>query len=425
MTISDLNGKNVCIIGYAREGRAAHRALLQFAPKATITICDMSEDTQLEGPGNLHSGKDYLRGLDQFDVIIKSSGVPRLPELEPHESRITNAASLFFATIASSGVRTVGITGTKGKSTTSSLIYHALKAAFPRTFLMGNIGIPMLDFLPEAKADTIFVIELSSYMLEGLTHSPNVAVITSFFPEHLDRHGSAQAYWDAKSAITRYQRKTDAVFYCADYPECKAMAKLSPGQKFGFTGADYPGDLAATQLKGEHNRSNLAAAYNVAQFFGVPSDAAIKALEQTPSLPSRLQSLGVIDGIEWVDDALSTAPQATMFAIDALGNNVDTLITGGMDRGLDFTELARHLSASNISNLVLFPDSGEKIKAALTRKFHILETSSMKEAVDFARAHTKKGATCLLSSAAPSYNLFKNYEDKAAQFAAAIHSSRQ
>ena len=425
MKITDLNGKNVCFIGYAREGMAMQEALKKHAPDAKLTFADQSATGLVEG-ADTKFGPDYLAGLDQFDVVIRSMGIPEKPEFESLGDKVTNSTVIFFDTVAGSGANIIGVTGTKGKSTTANLIYHALKAHHDRTFLMGNIGVPMISYIAEAKPDTTFVIELSSYMLEYLRRSPHIAVVTSFFPEHLDRHGSVEKYWGAKKNIAAHQTADDVVFYCADYPECKEIADASAGEKIPFTAADFPLPVSDTKLKGEHNRSNLAAALKVAMYCGMPEDTALEALKNTEGLPYRLHSLGVKDDIEWVEDSLATAPEATAFALDALGDEVDTLITGGMDRGgYDFTALGAKIAHSPIRNVVLFPDTGVQIKAAIeaanpeTPK-NYLETSDMQAAVDFARQATKKGAVCLLSNASPSYNLFKDYEAKAAAFAAAI-----
>ena len=425
MKITDLNGKNVCFIGYAREGIAMQQALKTYAPEAKLTFADANPDAKVVG-AEAQLGPDYLQNLDRFDVVIRSMGVPEKPEFAELGNKVTNSTVIFFDTIAGSGVRTIGVTGTKGKSTTTNLIYHALKAEDDHTFIMGNIGVPMITYLAQAKPGTTFVIELSSYMLEYLRRSPQIAVVTSFFPEHIDRHGSITNYWEAKKNIAAHQTPEDVVFYCADYPECRDIAEASPGKKIAFTAADFPLPVTQTKLKGEHNRSNLAAALKVAEYCGVDREQALTALKDTDGLPYRLRSLGVKDGIEWVEDSLATAPEATVFALEALSGSVDTLITGGMDRGgYDFTDLGKKIVAHGIKNVVLFPDTGAQIKAAIEAAepptpLHYLETTSMQEAVDFARAATKKGATCLLSSASPSYNLFKDHEDKAAQFIAAI-----
>lgn len=425
MKITDLNGKNICFVGYAREGLAMQKALAQYAPDAKLTFADADENAQISG-ANAQLGSDYLKNLDRFDVVIRSMGVPDKPELTALGDKVTNSTVIFFDSIAGSDVRTIGVTGTKGKSTTTNLIYHALKAADDNVYLMGNIGVPMISFLDKAEPGATFVIELSSYMLEHLRRSPDIAVVTSFFPEHLDRHGSIEKYWGAKKNIAAYQTADDAVFYCADYPECRDIAEASPGKKIAFTASDFPSPINQTKLKGEHNRSNLAAALKVAEYCGIDRSTAIETLKNTDGLPFRLHSLGIIDDIEWIEDSLATAPEATAFGLDALGDTVDTLITGGMDRGgYDFTELGRKIAHSPIRNIVLFPDTGIAIKTAIeaaqpAEPKNYLETSDMQKAVEFARGATKKGAVCLLSNASPSYNLFKDYEAKAAAFAKAI-----
>jgi UDP-N-acetylmuramoylalanine--D-glutamate ligase len=425
MKITDLDGKHVCFIGYAREGMAMQEALKKYAPRATLTFADANEQAKVIG-ADAQLGPDYLTHLDRFDVVIRSMGIPEKPEFAALGNKVTNSTVIFFDTIADSGVKVIGVTGTKGKSTTTNLIYHALKAGGERTFLMGNIGVPMISYIAEAQPGTTFAIELSSYMLEYLRRSPHIAVVTSFFAEHLDRHGSVQNYWSAKKNITAHQTADDVVFYCADYPECKEIADASAGKKIAFTAADFPLPVTATKLRGEHNRSNLAAAFKVTTFCGVPESVALEALKNTDGLPYRLRSLGMKDDIEWVEDSLATAPEATAFALEALGDTVDTLITGGMDRGgYDFTALGQKIVSAGVRNVVLFPDTGEQIKAAIeaaapAAPITYLGTTSMHDAVAFAREHTKKGAVCLLSNASPSYNLFKDHEDKAAQFIQAI-----
>lgn len=425
MKITDLNGKKICFIGYAREGQAMQKALEQYAPNAKLTFADANEHAEVVG-ADAQLGPHYLDNLDRFDVVIRSMGIPDKPEFTALGNKVTNSTVIFFDSIADSGVRTIGVTGTKGKSTTTNLIYHALKATDNPVFLMGNIGVPMISFLHEAKPGTTFVIELSSYMLEHLRRSPQIAVVTSFFPEHLDRHGSIEKYWGAKKNIASHQTPADAVFYCADYPECQEIAESSAGIKIPFTATDFPLPVAETKLKGEHNRSNLAAAFKVAEYCGVGRELAVETLKNTEGLPYRLHSLGIKDDIEWIEDSLATAPEATAFALDALGDTVDTLITGGMDRGgYDFTALGKKIAHSSVRNVVLFPDTGLQIKAAIeaaspAEPKNYLQTSDMQEAVNFAREATKKGTVCLLSNASPSYNLFKDYEAKAAAFTEAI-----
>jgi len=424
MTIAQFAGKNICLVGYGREGRAMHEALLQHAPGATITVADADTSLHVSG-AKMQTGPDYLSNLQNFDVIIRSSGIKNTPELDAASTKTTDMTRIFFDSIAGTGVRTIGVTGSKGKSTTTTLIYEALKAHDPNTFLMGNIGIPMIAFLPHAKAGNTFVIELSSYMLEHLRVSPNVAVVTSFFPEHLDRHGSVEAYWAAKKSIAAYQKPDDAVFYNAAYPECKQLADASAGQKFAFTAADFPLTMDKTKFKGEHNRSNMAAALAVATFLGVPRSKALEAIKAAKPLPHRLEYVGKFGDITWVNDSFSTAPEATIAALEALGADVDTLLVGGFDRGVDFSGLAAYLAKSPVQNIIVFPDTGDKIKTgieALGATKNFFATSHMPGAVDWAATHTAPGKTCLLSPASPSFNLFQDFVARGEAFVVAAQN---
>lgn len=421
MHIQQLDGKKICIVGYDREGKAMLNALKKYAPQADVTIAD--SNTAIQGDATLQLGADYLKNLDNFDVIIRSSGIKNTPELAQVAAKTTDMTRIFFDSIAGTGVRTVGVTGSKGKSTTSTLIYEALKAHDPQhTFLMGNIGIPMIDFLPHANTGATFVIELSSYMLEHLRVSPNIAVVTSFFPEHLDRHGSIDAYWAAKKNIAAHQKPQDAIFYNADYAQCQELAQASPGRKFPFRASDFPLDVAETKFKGAHNRSNLAAALAVATFLGVPKAAALETLKNVSPLPHRLQNLGKFGGITWVNDSFSTAPEATIAALDALAPDVDTLLIGGVDRGVDYSGLAAYLADSPVHNIVIFPDTGQKIRELMPKNNQkiFFETSDMAHAVAWAAAHTAPGKTCLLSPASPSFNLFKDFVVRGEAFVAAV-----
>lgn len=419
MKIQELDSKNICLIGFAREGRAMLRALKTHAPNARITIADRDESITAEGV-SLKLGDSYMDDLDRFDVIIRSIGIAYTPAMNAIASKITDMTRIFFDTIADSGVRTIGVTGSKGKSTTTTLIYEALKAHDPDTHLMGNIGIPMIDFLPEAKPGAAFVIELSSFMLEHLRRSPNIAVITSFFPEHLDRHGDVEHYWATKKHIAIHQTADDAVFYNARYPQCKEIADCSPGARIAFTADDFPLDVTQTKFKGEHNRSNLAAAYKVATYLGVPNDVALNALKNADPLPHRLQNIGEHGGVNWVNDSFATAPEATIAALEALKGDVDTLLVGGFDRGVDYAGLAEYLDASAVQNIVFFPDTGTLIKAAMHSHKNTLETANMDEAVAWASQHTTPGKTVLLSSASPSFNLFKDFVVRGEAFMAAV-----
>lgn len=424
MRIQDLNGKNVCVVGYRREGQVLVDAILQHAPQARIMV--MSQQDAIDAPSGVATQlgvKNFLQNLEPYDVIVRSGGVGNRPELAGFTDKLTTGTALFFDTIQGTGVRIIGVTGSKGKSTTTTLIYEALRAHDPsHTFLMGNIGIPMFSYLADAKPGNTFVMELSSYMLEDLRVSPNIAVVTSFFPEHLDHHGTVQNYWNAKKHITLHQTQDDAVFYNAIYPQCKEIADASPGTRIAFTADDFPLTIDRTKFKGEHNRSNLAAALKVAEYAGVPHDTALQALTTADPLPHRLQNLGEHGGVFWVNDSFATAPQATIAALAALKDDVDTLIVGGFDRGVSYQGLAEYLDASKVANIVFLPDTGNIISQAMQSHKNTYHTADLKQAVEWAAQHTAKGKTALLSPASPSFNLFKDFVARGEAFADAVAS---
>jgi UDP-N-acetylmuramoylalanine--D-glutamate ligase len=427
MNIHDLNHRNVCILGFGMEGRATLTALQRYAPDARITIADSNPNLTVEGGYGLITGPNYLNQLGQFDVIIKSPGIAWRPE-PALQAKLTSATELFMDSLPQ-GVTVIGVTGTKGKSTTSNLIYRVLKAAGRRVFLAGNIGEPMLGFLEQATPKTTFVLELSSYQLETLRVSPHIAVVTSFFPDHLDYHGGLSPYHQAKMNIARYQTAADIVFYNPSYPECRAIAELSPGRKETFVPADYPGQSNPAYL-GEHNTSNFAAAYKVARYCGVSADVAVAALQSATGLPHRQEPLGRHHGLDWIDDSAANTPEAAVAAIKTLGDTVDTLIVGGLDRGYDFTELGQILAKSPIKHVVLFPNTGAKIRAIAEatpgyQPKTYFETSDITEAVKYAAKHAATGKAVLLSNGSPSYNLFKNFTERARAFKAAIANLEQ
>lgn len=420
MRIRELDGKTVLVLGYGKEGRATVKALEEFAPNAELTIADKNVDILRHSDKHQWQvGDEWLQDLEKFDVIIKTPGIPPSKDIDKHAAKTTNAVQIFLDTIAGSGAVVVGVTGSKGKSTTSSLIAAALKQAGKNVRLIGNIGDPSIAHIADATKGTIFVHELSSYMLLGVTASPQVAVVTSFFPEHLDYHGSIEAYLDAKKHIARFQSEDDAVYFNADSPGAVSIASDGHGRKIPVHADDCPVDLAATKLIGEHNRENLALAWKTCEGFGVRKEDAVAAFEAFAPLPHRLQSLGTHAGIRWIDDAISTTPESAVAALDALGNDVATIILGGQDRGNDFTILAERLNGSSIRTAILFPGSGPRIRAAIESTgtgIDLIDAPTMDDAVRIAKEKTPAGSIALLSTASPSYGMFKNFEEKGDAF---------
>lgn len=417
MHIKDLAGKSVCILGFGREGQAMLRAIEKHAPTAKVTICDQNQNIQdynlAPSTYNLQLGKDCLNNLNSFDIIIKSPGVYPRKELEAVNEKVTNSVQIFLDTIKEKGSTVIGVTGSKGKSTTSSLIFAILKDAGKETRLIGNIGEPVMDHLEEATSNTIFVQEMSSYQLMNLKSSPHIAVITSFFPEHLDYHGSLEGYKDAKKNIARFQTKNDIVIYPETSEGAKEIAMESKGEKISCTEKDAAINIKETHLLGEHNLSNIAVAIAVAKKLGIPTDVYTKTIKEFKGLPHRLESLGVHHEIEWIDDAISTTPESTIAALNALGDSVTTLILGGMDRGSDFTPLVDRLKKSKVETILLLGTNSELLQMQFPDS---IVCTSMEEVIRLAKEKTKKGTICLLSPAAASYGMFKNFEEKGDMF---------
>jgi UDP-N-acetylmuramoylalanine--D-glutamate ligase len=238
-------------------------------------------------------------------------------------------------------------------------------------------------------------------MLDDIRHSPNVAVLLNLFPEHMDYHGGIKDYYEAKKNIFAFQKPGDVA------------VKYPIKERLPIKDNDIP-------LLGKHNRKNVEFAVRVCRHLGVSDAAIIKAVKSFAPLRHRLEKVGVYKGITFYDDAISTTPESTIMAIVAL-KKVDTILLGGEDRGYDFTKLEKTLRAKKIKNIVLFPDTGKRMLVS-RQGFNVLETRSMKQAVKFAYANTKPGRICLLSTASPSYSLWKNFEEKGDEFAAAARA---
>jgi len=417
MKIKDLEGKKILILGFGMEGRATLKYLKKVLSPEQVSKIGIADEK--DGPG-------YLDKQKYYDLVIKTAGIPRRLVTKPY----TTATNLFFANTTG---KIIGITGSKGKSTTTSLIHSILHSAGKNEMLVGNIGRPMLEELtkPEGEgADRIYVCELSSYQCEDLEYSPHIAVYVSFFPDHMDYHGGLEQYWAAKNNLTAHSKAGDSVVYNPEYPRLADLAKeLSERpesdrpQVLPFA-HKLPFPQSAVPLLGKHNFDNVRGAYTVAKLLGISDEVIESAVRNFKALPHRLEPIGEFKGISFYDDAISTTPESTMAALDALsagGRRIGAIFLGGKDRGYDFSGLAQKIVEKKVKVVVLFPESGAHIKEAILKveggasiKFH--ETRLMREAVEFAYAHADHGSVCLLSTASPSYSVWKNFEEKGDQF---------
>ncbi|MES2087455.1 MAG: UDP-N-acetylmuramoyl-L-alanine--D-glutamate ligase [Patescibacteria group bacterium] len=404
MKISELRDKKIAILGFGVEGQATLRFLKHFFPEKEIGIVD-----QKDGP-------DYLEKLKDYDLVVKTAGIPG----GKVSQKYTTATNIFFA---NTKCKVVGVTGTKGKSTTTSLIFEMLKVDGKDVRLVGNIGIPMLnELLIEEPKDRIYVCELSSYQLEDLRLSPHVAVFINFFPDHLDYHGGLENYWSAKKNIISFQTEKDYFVYNSDFEELKKLAKEGRGVAVPFM-EKLPFVSEIIPLLGKHNVDNVRAAAAAARILGVNDAVIEKAVREFKPLPHRLEKVGTFKGITFYDDAISTTPESTIAGIEAL-SHVGTIFLGGTDRGYNFDLLAQKIFEKGIGAVVLFPESGARILKALKKVStemglsvpKIFATDDMKMALVFAYDNTPKGTICLLSTASPSYSLWRNFEEKGELF---------
>lgn len=384
---------NVLLVGYAKEGIESKKYIHKKYQKIKVSIADKK------------FGDDYLKKQDDYDLAIKTAGMPGRLISVPY----TTATNIFFGTFDNKKI--IGVTGSKGKSTTASLISWILNKGGINTLLAGNIGIPAISILREnIDKDAYVVLELSSYQLEDIKFSPHVAVVTNLFPEHMDYHGSENAYYGAKKNIINFQNSDDVFVFNQKDKRLLGWSKKSTGKAVGFS-EDIPLDDAFIPLLGEHNRSNIKAAVAVARLFNISDEKIGEAIRTFKPLRHRLQKVGIFREITFFDDAISTTPESTIQALKALGK-VDTIFLGGLDRGYDFTLLRKALLKHGVRNVVLFPETGEKIVTDKKTFDKVLKTKSMKEAVDFAFKYTKKKGVCLLSTASPSYSVWKDFEEK-------------
>lgn len=423
--IDYVKDKKILILGFGREGKSTYNYLRKHLPEKELTIGDRNKPEIDDNNVKIICGEDYLRALGDFDIVFKSPGIAFLEDnMYPETTEITCQTDMFLR-FAKPIV--VGITGSKGKTTTSTLIYEMLKAGGVNTCLIGNIGVPVFEKADEAD-DLVAVIEMSSHQLEFTTASPHVAVIVNIYEEHLDHYKTGfEGYVGAKLNIARYQKKDDFLIY---NPEQNLegvvdWSKVLKGQgvPVTFTGASedaFVNELwkSTEHLKGEHNRQDIAYALAVARIFGVGDDAVRHAVENFGGIEHRMEYVGVINGVSYYNDSIATIPTAVMGAVKAIGN-VDTHIFGGLDRGIDYSDFIDFLENNSVNNLIGLPETGHTIieelkKRGCTKNMYCAK--DMEDAVKKADGLTRKGMACLFSPAAASYNYYKNFEEKGRHF---------
>ena len=435
--ISFLKNKKILILGFGREGKSTYNYIRKYLNDKKIYIADMQEDLLdknefLKKDNNIECicGKEYLNGLENYDIIIKTPGIALVNmDITNFKDKIKSQLDLFLEFCDN---KTIGITGTKGKSTTSSLIYSVLKAQNKNALLLGNIGNPIFDYIDEITEDTYIVIEMSSHQLEFTNNSPNISIITNLFPEHLDHYNSYNEYLEAKFNIFKFQKENDYFLYDYDNNELKERITYTNSIQYKVSFNEKYADIkiqnnmivikdkeiydinSPRNLLGDYNLKNIMFVLGVVDILNLDINQAMKTISEFKTLKHRLEFIGEINGVKYYDNSIATIPVATEEAIKAL-KDVDTLIIGGMDRGIDYSEFAEFLDKCDVKNIICMPDTGHKIaKMMKTNKCIIVNT--LEEAVKEASLKTEKEKSCLLSPAAASYGFFKNFEEKGDKF---------
>lgn len=413
--LSFLQDKSVLILGFGREGKSTYEYLKKILPGKKIAIADKVKPELNDENIMLITGDDYLKSISLFDVVIKSPGISvRDVEISPSVT-VTCQLDLFMRYAPCTKI---GITGTKGKTTTSTLIFDILKAAGLKTCLIGNIGIPVFDVIDSCEGYTA-VIEMSSHQLEFTSVSPHIAVVTNIYPEHLDHYNGFEGYVKAKSNIAAHQTKDDYLICNADQDLFEYFDKTKTESKIVRVGIDDDDEFLKSishinpHLLGRHNIHDIYYAANVARISGVSDGDIKRGIESFEGIPHRMEYVGCFEGITFYNDSIATVPTAVMLAVEAL-ETVNTLIIGGMDRGLSYSDFEKSLIESNIKNIICLPETGTMIGRDLEKSSdkNIIFVNEMSEAVDAAYKVTEKGHICLMSPAAASYNRFKNFEEK-------------
>ncbi len=426
----------IAILGFWREGLST----LRYLRKSWVHDITIIDARLLEDFSNLERGilavekhllgESYLDTLAEYDLIIKSPGIsPYHPNILPYRSKLSSQAQLFSDIYKG---KIIAVTGTKGKSTTTSLIYTMLKDAGYSVGIVGNIGNPVLDALEENYDYVVF--EMSSYMLDWLSIDPYISIIVNIYSEHLDYHLGYENYTNAKLSVIGNH---SLIVYPTEIRDLLGrfqneritfgdLGQIHIENGHYYTRSTRLFETSKTQLIWDHNLRNIMATIAVWNAMGISIESIESSIAYFRWLPHRLEYIETKNGISFYDDAISTTPESTIAAIHAL-EWIETIFLGGSDRGYEFSSLIQAIQSSSIRNIVFFPDTGIKIQQMLIEwstdylsRYKCLITKSMKEAVDFAFSHTTPWKICILSCASPSYSIWKNFEVKWDEFQNAI-----
>lgn len=439
-----LDGVQVAVWGIGVEGQAAARYALRSGAAGVVGVTDtaasdLSAWQAASADATVLTDSDGEQALRSAGAVLRSPGIsihrPLVRELLAAGIPVLGGTAIF---LRSQAARSIGVTGSKGKSTTSSLIAHLLTTLERSATLAGNIGTPLLDLLT-ASAPDHYVLEVSSFQASDIDVSPRVVVLTSLFPDHLDWHGDEATYYADKLNLAAHRPEV----VVANAKDAEQQRRLAGRDEVRWYGGDAGwradgrtvtnGNLAfvlpGDRLIGAHNANNVAAALTALEAVGIDLAASTStvsgALESFAPLEHRLEVVATIDAVDYLDDSLSTSPHAAIAALEAFPDRPATLIAGGHDRGMSFDPLARHIAArTEWTAVITLPANGPRLTAALESakaKVTAVDVNDLNAAVELAYEITPPGGVVLLSPAAPSFGQFSNYADRSAAFVASIN----
>lgn len=411
--IEFLKDKKVLILGFGREGKSTYNYIRKYLPEKVLAIGDGREQKIDDDFVEYYCGEDYLSHIGKFQVVMKSPGISFAKVDIPDGTYVTCQTDLFMKYAP---CKKIGVTGSKGKTTTSTLTYKMLCAGGIPCELMGNMGLPVFDYIEEMNEKKTAVIELSSHQLEFTRSSPDVSILTNIYEEHLEHYkGGMKGYVGAKLNIVKYQNENNTFIYNGTQGvEPYLDLNTVKSDKIAVKKDDFlPFEIENIHLAGEHNRHDVLYAFKAASEFGVTAEQAKKAIDDYEGIEHRMENIGIYNGITFYNDCIATIPHAVMCAVNAI--NADTLIIGGKDRGIDYTQFAVDLENSGLSVIIGTKTTGHKIIDMMIEKGTgktLIKAENLEEAVKSAYENTKKGGICILSPAASSYNEYKNFEEK-------------
>ena len=426
----------IAIIGYGLQGVSSYN---YWRDGNEITICDQNNIENAPEDANLQIGENYLKNLDQFDLIVRSPSVhPRdiIDANGPDITRkVTTNTNEFFKVCPTKNI--IGVTGTKGKGTTSTLITRILEADGKTVHLGGNIGTPPLEMLDAGiEADDWVVLELANFQLIDLEYSPHIAVCLMVVPEHLDWHESMDEYTDAKQQLFNHQTEEDIAIYYSENEISKKVASSSKGTKIAYfkaPGAHIEKDTIAidenilcnineVKLLGKHNLQNICAAVTAVWPITKNVNAISSSLRKFTGLEHRIELVREFNGVKYYDDSFATTPEAAIVALQAF-KEPKILILGGSDKGAEFDNLAKEVSENNVKHVVLIGYTAEKIRKSLDKIGYSDYSDggdSIEEIVDEATKYASSGDVVLLSTGCASFGLFKDYKNRGDKFKQAV-----